>query len=95
MKTCSKAATVAQDALYAIQTIHAFGAGPKVVKWYHQYLRTAHKEGNKRHQSSGYFSQTTIFSNWLEMLLRSGRAIDFTRVAKFRMLELCSSLFSV
>ncbi|KAI5198584.1 putative ABC transporter [Aureobasidium subglaciale] len=44
----SRAATLAQDAIGSIKTIHAFGAQSKIVEWYDEYLQTAHNEGKKK-----------------------------------------------
>lgn len=58
----SQAATVAQDALGSIKTITAFGAQPKIVNWYDEYLKTAHKEAQKKSLIYGvlYSSQTFL-----------------------------------
>jgi ATP-binding cassette subfamily B (MDR/TAP) protein 1 len=44
----SQAATLAQDAIGSVKTIHAFGAQEKLVGWYDEYLQTAHDEGKKK-----------------------------------------------
>jgi ATP-binding cassette subfamily B (MDR/TAP) protein 1 len=44
----SRAATLAQDAIGSVKTIHAFGAQEKIVRWYDEYLQTAHNEGKKK-----------------------------------------------
>jgi ATP-binding cassette subfamily B (MDR/TAP) protein 1 len=44
----SRAATLAQDAIGSVKTIHAFGAQEKIVRWYDEYLQTAHDEGKKK-----------------------------------------------
>jgi ATP-binding cassette subfamily B (MDR/TAP) protein 1 len=44
----SRAATLAQDAISSVKTIHAFGAQEKLVRWYDEYLQRAHDEGKKK-----------------------------------------------
>lgn len=39
VQTYSRAANLAQDALSSIKTVHAFGAGPRLVKWYDEYFK--------------------------------------------------------
>ncbi|KAJ9635107.1 hypothetical protein H2199_008593 [Coniosporium tulheliwenetii] len=71
VKIYSRAATVAQDALWSIKTIHAFGAGPKVIKWYDEYLQAAHQEGKKKSLIFG-----VLFSNNYFLTL-AGNALAF------------------
>lgn len=48
LRIYSRAAALAQDAISSIRTIHAFGAGEKILRKYDEYLEEAHKEGNKK-----------------------------------------------
>ncbi|PSK56469.1 Leptomycin B resistance protein pmd1 [Elsinoe australis] len=75
----SQAATIAQDALGSIKTIHAFGAQGKVIKWYDEYLQTAHKEGNKKSLIYGVLFSCQSF------LVMSGTALAFWQ--GFRMFQ--------
>lgn len=67
----SRAATLAQDAISSIKTIHAFGAQEKIVKWYDEYLQTAHTEGKKKSLLYG-----TLFSGQT-FLVMSGTSLAF------------------
>ena len=67
----SRAATIAQDAIDSIKTIHAFGAQPKIVNWYDTYLQKAHKIGNKESLIYGVMFSTQTF------LVMSGTALAF------------------
>ncbi|KAL9110312.1 MAG: hypothetical protein Q9227_005043 [Pyrenula ochraceoflavens] len=71
VKLYSQAATVAQDALGSIKTIHAFGAQRKVVEHYNQDLQTAHQEGNKKTLIYGVMFSVGTF------LVMSGTALAF------------------
>lgn len=67
----SRAATLAQDALGSIKTIHAFGAQEKIIRWYDEYLQTAHDEGKKKSLLYG-----TMFCGQT-FLVMSGTALAF------------------
>ncbi|KAG8625732.1 hypothetical protein KVT40_006133 [Elsinoe batatas] len=61
VKIYSQAGTIAQDALGSIKTIQAFGAQKKVIGWYDDLLRAAHKEGSKKSVLYGVLSSCQTF----------------------------------
>ncbi|KAK4539862.1 hypothetical protein LTR36_010323 [Oleoguttula mirabilis] len=67
----SRAATLAQDAISSIKTIHAFGAQQTIVNRYDEYLQEAHTEGNKKSLLYGVLFSTQTF------LVMSGTALAF------------------
>ncbi|KAI4731416.1 putative ABC transporter [Aureobasidium sp. EXF-10728] len=67
----SRAATLAQDALSSIKTIHAFGAQEKIVEWYDEYLQKAHNEGKKKSLLYGVLFSGQTF------LVMSGTSLAF------------------
>ncbi|KAI5277102.1 putative ABC transporter [Aureobasidium subglaciale] len=67
----SRAATLAQDAISSVKTIHAFGAQSKIVEWYDEYLQTAHNEGKKKSLIYGVFFCGQTF------LVMSGTSLAF------------------
>jgi len=60
-KLYSRAATIAQDALGSIKTVHAFGAQQKIVAWYDECLTTANLQGNKKSILYGLIFCTQTF----------------------------------
>ena len=71
VQTYSRAANLAQDALSSIKTVHAFGAGPRLVKWYNEYLEKAHKDGDKKSVILGVLFASQPF------LVMAGTALSF------------------
>ncbi|KAH8714023.1 Leptomycin B resistance protein pmd1 [Beauveria bassiana] len=71
VQTYSRAANLAQDALSSIKTIHAFGAEPRLVKWYNEYLETAHRDGDKKSFILGVLFASQPF------LVMAGTALAF------------------
>jgi ATP-binding cassette subfamily B (MDR/TAP) protein 1 len=67
----SRAATLAQDAIASVKTIHAFGAQEKLVIWYDEYLQTAHDEGKKKSLIYGVLFSGQTF------LVMSGTSLAF------------------
>jgi ATP-binding cassette subfamily B (MDR/TAP) protein 1 len=67
----SRAATLAQDALGSVKTIHAFGAQEKIVTWYDEYLEKAHTEGRKKSLIYGVLFSGQTF------LVMSGTSLAF------------------
>lgn len=79
MRLYSQAATIAQDALSSIKTIHAFGAQLKIVDQYDKYLQEAHQEGKKKSPIYGVLFSSQTF------LVMSGTALAFWQ--GFRMFQ--------
>ncbi|KAK5080763.1 hypothetical protein LTR05_008468 [Lithohypha guttulata] len=75
----SQAATIAQDALSSIKTIHAFGAQQKIVNQYNEYLQEAHQVGRKKSPIYGVLFSSQSF------LVMSGTALAFWQ--GFRMFQ--------
>ncbi|THY17780.1 putative ABC transporter [Aureobasidium pullulans] len=67
----SRAATLAQDAIGSVKTIHAFGAQQKIVEWYDEYLQTAHNTGKKKSLLYGVLFSGQTF------LVMSGTSLAF------------------
>jgi ATP-binding cassette subfamily B (MDR/TAP) protein 1 len=67
----SRAATLAQDAIGSVKTIHAFGAQEKLVRWYDEYLQKAHDEGKKKSLIYGVLFSGQTF------LVMSGTSLAF------------------
>lgn len=61
MTTYSHAASVADEALSSIRTVHAFWAHEKLLKRYNAYLDKAHRLGNKKSINYGLLYSTEYF----------------------------------